>query len=192
MIKRNIKNILTVLKRNLGGVFEKEVKELIEKINQSKRIFIVGAGRSGLVGKAFGMRLMHLALQVYVVGETITPAIKGDDLLIAISGSGETRSVIGSAGAAKSKKAAIAVITGNPNSILGKMADIAVKIPPVIKRKELLMKDYEARQLINDFVPLGTAFELSAFVLCEAIVAELRKIKKVSEQEMKKRHTDLE
>ena len=40
-----------------------------------ENVFIMGLGRSGLVAKAFGMRLMHLGLKVYIVGDTITPAI---------------------------------------------------------------------------------------------------------------------
>jgi len=36
----------------------------------------MGVGRSGLIGRAFAMRLMHLGFEVYVLGETITPAVE--------------------------------------------------------------------------------------------------------------------
>ena len=42
---------------------------------------------------AFAMRLMHLGFVVYVIGDVTTPSINEDDCLIAISGSGETRTV---------------------------------------------------------------------------------------------------
>lgn len=64
---------------------------MIEEIRNSDRIFVVGTGRSELVGKAFAMRLMHLGFNVHVVGEVTTPAIRDKDCLIAISGSGETK-----------------------------------------------------------------------------------------------------
>ncbi|HMB45107.1 MAG TPA: SIS domain-containing protein, partial [Candidatus Methanoperedens sp.] len=63
---------------------------LVNGIIDSKIIFLMGAGRSGLAAKAFAMRLMHLGFDVYVVGETTTPAVQPDDLVIAVSGSGET------------------------------------------------------------------------------------------------------
>ena len=66
---------------------------LVNGIIDSKTIFLMGAGRSGLAAKAFAMRLMHLGFDVYVVGETTTPAVQPDDLVIAVSGSGETPSI---------------------------------------------------------------------------------------------------
>ena len=60
----------------------------------SSRIFVAGAGRSGLCMRAFGMRLMHLGKTVYVVGETTTPSIAATDLLILGSGSGRTASLL--------------------------------------------------------------------------------------------------
>jgi 6-phospho-3-hexuloisomerase len=67
--------------------------ENIEQIIEGNQVFVMGAGRSGLVAKAFAMRLMHLGLSVYVVGETTTPAVLPQDIVIAISGSGETRTI---------------------------------------------------------------------------------------------------
>ena len=49
------------------------------------------------------MRLMHLGFNVYVVGETVTPAVETDDLLIVISGSGETKSINEMSALAKAK-----------------------------------------------------------------------------------------
>src|SRR5512141_1768279 len=62
-------------------------------IESSSRIFVAGAGRSGLCTRAFGMRLMHLGKTVHVVGETTTPGIAATDLLIIGSGSGRTASL---------------------------------------------------------------------------------------------------
>ena len=63
-------------------------------IESSPRIFVAGAGRSGLCMRALGMRLMHLGKTVYVVGETTTPSIAASDLLILGSGSGRTASLL--------------------------------------------------------------------------------------------------
>src|SRR5665811_602610 len=51
------------------------ISDIISAHQNNKRVFVMGAGRSGLAAKAFAMRLMHLGLNVYVVGETVTPCL---------------------------------------------------------------------------------------------------------------------
>ena len=70
---------------------EEDIANFIEIITTADNIFVTGAGRSGLAAKAFAMRLMHLGLSSYVVGETISPAINAGDCILAISGSGERK-----------------------------------------------------------------------------------------------------
>jgi hexulose-6-phosphate isomerase (EC 5.-.-.-) len=83
------------------------LKILTSALANKRKILVVGAGRSGLVGKAFAMRLMHLGFNVYVVGETITPSISEGDVLVAVSGSGSTQIVLSVASAAKRAKAQV-------------------------------------------------------------------------------------
>lgn len=86
------------------------------------------------------------------------------------------------------------LITGTPNSSIGKIANTLVKIPTMLKRVKV--DDYEARQLrggeLISVTPMGTIFELSSMIFCEAIIAELMKKREISEREMKKKHTSLE
>lgn len=92
--------------------------------------YIVGSGRTGNVMKSFAMRLMHLDLgEIYVLGETITPAINRNDLMIAGSGSGKTEDVIVGIKAAKEKGATIIGITSEKDSSLAKLSDCLVYIP---------------------------------------------------------------
>ena len=51
-------------------------------IEEASRIFVAGAGRSGLCIRAAGMRLMQMGKSTYIVGETITPSIQAGDLLV--------------------------------------------------------------------------------------------------------------
>jgi 6-phospho-3-hexuloisomerase len=44
--------------------------------------------------KAFAMCLMQMGIDAYVVGETVTPNLEKEDLLIIGSGSGETKSLV--------------------------------------------------------------------------------------------------
>ena len=78
----------------LGGVFSRLAPELagtfLQEVETAPRIFGCAVGRSGFILRGFLMRLMHLGFSVHVVGETITPRLQPQDLLIVISGSGET------------------------------------------------------------------------------------------------------
>src|SRR5574344_1521837 len=90
---------------------EDSINNIIEILTTSKNIFVIGAGRSGLAGKAFAMRLMHLGLSAYVVGETISPAIYADDCILAISGSGETNTVVNAVEISKNRGSKVIALT---------------------------------------------------------------------------------
>ena len=70
-----------------------ETSIFFDRMLNAKRVYVAGAGRSGIIARAFALRLLHLGYDVYVVGETITPALKPGDMLVVFSGSGETHSI---------------------------------------------------------------------------------------------------
>jgi 3-hexulose-6-phosphate synthase/6-phospho-3-hexuloisomerase len=175
------------------AIDRKSIDALVDAILSADSIFIHGAGRSGLVGRAFAMRLMHLGLKVYVVGETITPPIKTGDLYIAITGSGKTQSIYAIVKTAKDQGSKIAAITSHPDQPIGKLADIILKIKGREKTDE--KRDYLARQMTGEhepITPMGTLFELSAMVFLDSIIEELMIKKNKSESEMEGFHTNLE
>ncbi|MEM4427818.1 MAG: SIS domain-containing protein, partial [Zestosphaera sp.] len=108
---------------------EKFIKKLVSVYYDSKKILVLGAGRSGLVGRAFAMRLSHLGYNVYVFGETINPPLNPGDMIIAISGSGRTKLVVTAAEVAKNLGAVVVSITSYPDSPLGRISDIVVRVP---------------------------------------------------------------
>ncbi len=169
------------------------VTSLVNDILSSRRIFLMGAGRSGLAAKAFAMRLMHMGFNVYVVGETTTPAVATDDLVIAVSGSGETPSITSLGAIAKKIGSKLAVITSNRDSTLGKISDIIVIVPGRTK-EDTNYEDYHERRMVGypQLAPLGTIFEISALVFLDAVISELMVRTGASEAELKKRHTVFE
>lgn len=94
------------------------------------RIFLLGAGRSGLALRMTAMRLMHLGLVVYVVGDTTTPAIARDDVLLAASGSGTTVGIVRAAQTAHDVGAHVAAITTDAASPLALLAGTATIVVP--------------------------------------------------------------
>lgn len=172
---------------------EKMVELLVEARRNNKKVFVIGAGRSGLVAKAFAMRLLHLGYNVYVIGETILPRASPDDILIAISGSGRTKLVVAAAEAAKSALVKVAAITSHPDSPLGKLADIVVVIPG--RTKISLEEDYVTRQILGihePLAPLGTLFEDTTMIFLDGIVAELMHKLGMTEEDLKKLHANIE
>jgi 6-phospho-3-hexuloisomerase len=172
---------------------ENFVKAIEEIYRGNRKILVIGVGRSGLVGRAFAMRLRHLGARSYVVGETITPSVEEGDLLVAISGSGSTQVVVAAAEAAKKMKARVAAVTSYYDSPLGRLADLVVLVPG--RTKLASMDDYFARQILGihePLSPLGTLFEDTAMVVLDAIIAELMKRLGKNESDLAKRHANIE
>ncbi len=167
----------------------------IDEILRAKRIYVIGAGRSGLVAKGFAMRLMHLGLISYVAGETITPALKPGDLVVIFSGSGRTKTVADIAEMAKEIGARLSLITSNADSRIGNMADCVVEIE---NQRDFIREDnmeYEIRQMMgkhHSFAPLGTLFETASMIFADACISRLMVVTKTDEVELKKRHNVLE
>jgi 6-phospho 3-hexuloisomerase len=172
---------------------QQKIKEILNKVSQSdinkvkklffktNRIFVYGAGRSGLVAKAFAIRLVHLGFQAFVIGETITAPVKKGDLVIIVSGSGETLPAIMTAEIAHKIGAKVVSITGKKKSEIAKFADVTLYIAfscDDIKRKK--------------FAPLGTLFEACVWILLDGFVADLLHSKHETEDIMRSRHATLE
>jgi 6-phospho-3-hexuloisomerase len=169
------------------------IETLVEAYKRSSKIFVVGAGRSGLVVKSFALRLMHLGFSVYVMGETIIPRMRKGDVLVALSGSGRTKSVISVAEAAKSVGAIVVSITTFMDSPLAKLGDVVVLIPG--RTKLAKEDDYLVRQVIGlhePLTPLGTLFEDLAMIFLDGVVVELMDKLGVTEEELKERHANVE
>ena len=194
IMKTSIKAILNNINMAQEFLDEKSLDTFENIIIESKNIFVTGAGRSGLAAKAFAMRLMHLGLSAYVVGETISPAIYEDDCIVAISGSGETNTIVSAAKIAKNRGSKVLALTSYPNSSLGKLADSFILVKGRTK-KEVDDENYMKRQIHGNYTsltPLGTAFELTTLVFLDAIVSELMEKMQQTESDLKARHTVLE
>ena len=117
-LEQAIALVLAENQRVLQAVSSPAIAQFLQAIPTAKRIFVEGEGRSGLAMRMAAMRLMHLGLQDYVVGETIAPSIRSGDLLIACSGSGETEGVVAIATKAKAIGACVVAVTTQSESTL--------------------------------------------------------------------------
>jgi len=176
--------IVEELKKTLSGVDPEACEALISHIIKAKRVFVAAAGRSALSIKAFAMRLMHLGLTVYVMGEVVTPAIGQGDLLLIGSGSGETDSLVAAAKKAKAYGADLALITIMPESSIGKIADEVVRISAPTSKADTGFVSIQ---------PGGSCFEQSMLLLLDACVIRIAELCKLdAEANLRLRHANLE
>ncbi|MDR1221151.1 MAG: SIS domain-containing protein [Treponema sp.] len=129
--------ILDVIQKEIRDVLvrinEEEMEAALALVKKSCRIFVDGEGRSGLMAKGFAMRLMHLGYTVYVVGETITPALRQDDVFIGVSGSGGSANVVNDAQKAKKIGCKALAVTSKTDSALAATADQTLCIPGTVR-----------------------------------------------------------
>jgi 6-phospho-3-hexuloisomerase len=177
-MKTNKELLFNYLENAIAGT-DHYIKILSTEIEAAQRVFIIGMGRSGLVGRMFAMRLFHLGKESHMVWDTCTPPIQKDDLLIAISNSGTTASVTTIIEKAAKQLATIILVSSN-------LAPL-VTLPP----KHLMFIDVSQAHHA-DLFPMGTLFELSTILYFDLIVAEIIANKQINETYLQKRHANLE
>ncbi len=182
-IREQLGKILEENIRLSAGISDEALSALADRIQNAKHVYMAGAGRSGLAMKAFAMRLMHLGLSVYVMGETVTPAIGKNDLLIVASGSGTTRSMVLAAEKAKAAEAMVAAISTQHNSPLAALADTLVVLPAAQKQ------DFGDQ---ISFQYAGSLFEQAIWMLGDAVFQTLWNTAGTPAEILWKRHANLE
>jgi 6-phospho-3-hexuloisomerase len=172
------------IERVIAAIDPEQVEALMQAITEAGSVFVCGAGRSLLMMQAFAMRLVHLGMEAYVVGETITPAIKPGNLLIAGTGSGETRVTQAMIEAAHARSARTCAITAHAQSAIGRASDLVVEIPtPVTVAADVVRGSVQ---------PPGSLFEQCLLVVCDTMVMLFMQRLGVTEEQMRARHTKLE
>jgi 6-phospho-3-hexuloisomerase len=194
-VQEMMKLMASKIRSIANTISDDDAEKFIRELLNAKRIYVVGAGRSGLVAKAFAMRLMHLGLHAYVVGETITPALNRGDVMVIFSGSGRTKTVADLAETARDIGGKICLITSNADSRIGKIADCIVIIEHHRDKVADDAAEFEIRQMMGDhksFAPLGTLFETASMVFADAVISRMMEITKTDENALKNRHTNIE
>jgi 6-phospho-3-hexuloisomerase len=176
-----------------------ETSAFFERMLMANRIYVAGAGRSGVIARAFALRLLHLGYDVYVVGETITPALKPGDTLVVFSGSGETHSVASICETVKGLGGNVCLITASTDSRMSRIADCVVNLGDLTGYYQGDHSTYEVRQVTGQyrsvssaFAPLGTLFETLALVFSDAVISALMVAKKEEVGELQRRLTNME
>ena len=187
------------IRKSTAGLDKTQTSAFFQRMLAAERVYVAGAGRSGLIARAFAMRLLHLGFEVYVVGETVTPALQPGDTLVVFSGSGETHTMATFCGTAKDLGGCVCLITASPDSTICRIADCVVNLGDLTGYYRGDTSTYEERQMTGQyrsvasaFAPLGTLFETLALVFSDAVISALMEAKKEGALELKGRLTNME
>jgi 6-phospho 3-hexuloisomerase len=153
-----------------------KVRRAVEVLSGAPEIFVYGAGRSGIIGRAFAMRLVQTGLTAYVIGESVTPIVKKGDVVFILSGQGESYSSIQVANIVRREGAELVVLTAKGTSKLAHTATVllAIELPDDADRPR--------------YAPLGTIFEAASLLLTDGLIAEILVAHGESEASMRRRH----
>ncbi|GAA2172065.1 SIS domain-containing protein [Agrococcus versicolor] len=182
-VSASIRSISDELERASTTVAEADLSAFAALLDDAERVFVHGAGRSGLALRMTAMRLMHLGKRVHVVGETTAPAIGDGDVLLTASGSGSTGAVVTAARTAAEAGAGIAAITAVADSPLGELADAVVVVPAAAKldRTGAASAQYA-----------GSLFEQTVVVVGDAVFDALWHASGATADDLWPRHANLE
>lgn len=179
-------DVTKAIHAEIGGVLSHvssaEAEALLEAVLGAQRTYLTGEGRSGLVARTFAMRLQHLGLVSYVIGETICPALEAGDLLIAVSGSGKSAGTLVVAEAAKKAGARLAAISATRDNPLATMCDLVLVVPGATK--------HEAAGEARSIQPLSSLFDQCQHVVQDALTVLLGQRLEKGKAEMKSKHAN--
>ncbi|HEV2520067.1 MAG TPA: SIS domain-containing protein [Thermoplasmata archaeon] len=148
----------------------------VELLRTAPATFVYGAGRSGIIGRAFAMRLVQAGLRAYVIGESVTPIVQRGDAVFILSGRGESYSSMQTANIVRREGAELVVVTARPTSKLAHAASL------------LIVLDFPDDPERSRLAPLGTLFESASLRLTDALIAALLEVRGETEDSMRRRH----
>ena len=168
--------ILKALSKMLSEDRSAEVNAAADLIEKAPKVFVYGVGRSGLVARAFAMRVVQLGLKCFFIGETITPIVEAGDCVLIVSNTGATMSAVQTANIARRVGATVVSVTGNRTSKLAHASNVVVTVHE------------EAGPEVSKYAPLATLFEEATLILLDGVVAQVMERLGENESTMRARH----
>ena len=175
--------ILSEIAECMKQTDEAQFSDAVELADRAERIFVCGAGRTRLAAAAFVMRLIHMGMTAFLVGDVTTPAIQEGDLLVVCSGSGETKTLSCFADTAVKAGAKILLFTTRETSTLASVCDSKVV---------LHAKSVKAGGSGKSIQPMSNLFAQALGITLDMLVMELMRKRDIDESLMKAYHANLE
>lgn len=177
-----LSNVLAEITGVLANVDPKSLELASANIFNSRRIVCAGAGRMGLMMKAFAMRLGHLNLPATFLGDSTVPRLDSpNDLLIIGTGSGVTPSMRLLAQIAHDAGVKVMCITADVNSPIAQLSDLVIELHATA-----------GFDTPNSIQPMKTYVEQSLLILLDVLSLMLMNYDGVTSDDLYRRHSTLE
>ena len=173
-----ITSVIEELRRTLTAISYEQQEQLAAAVQGAQ-------GAVSMMARCFAMRLMHMGITAYMVGEVVTPSIAAGDLLVITSGSGETASLVSMAKKAKSLGASVATVTIYPQATIGTLSDAVVAIHAPTSKSAIDTG-------VQSVQPMGSLFEQSLLICLDYVILILMEKRQITGEEMFARHANLE
>jgi 6-phospho-3-hexuloisomerase len=161
----------------LGRIDQDRLAETTRLIAGASRVFLAGRGRNALAMAGFANRLAQLGKPAFLIGDILTPAVRAGDLIIIATSSGTTPALVTTAEAGNRHGASTLALTADTGSPLAAGADHVLTLPS---------------RAVTTRQPLGTLFEQTLILVCDALVVHLMSALDVTTAAMQDRHANLE
>ena len=186
-LKDTLQEIANRINLNCKKINSERVISLVNIIKEvhsnDGMIFLYGAGRSGFIGRAFAQRLMHLGIKSCFISDAVTHRYSDNDLLIVISGSGETISPRAIAENASKIGGRIALFTTNPESSIANVSNNVIIVDGKSKNQATSQKT---------LAPYTSLFDISTLSILDSIGGILMEELGLDENDIDNRHASLE
>jgi 6-phospho-3-hexuloisomerase len=182
-----LETILGEITAVVRRVSASEIDAVAEAIDRADHVLVAGEGRSGFMARAFAMRLMHLGVNVHVIGETTTPAVRAGDTVVAVSGSGTTPATVRVVDQAVACAARVLAVTTDPSSPMASRAGadgLTLHIPAATK--------YRRAGEAPTVQPLSSLFDQATHLVLDTVCLLIAERRKVDNTAAASRHANTE
>jgi len=176
----SVKTVVGEIENVVKQLSPADAERFYAAVTGAKRVFVTGEGRSLFVVQTFAMRLTHLGVSAAVIGEATCPKPGPGDLLVAVSGSGKTRTVLAIAEEAKKAGAKVHAVSATGDNPLTRMADDLLLVPGATKA--------EGKGEAKSAQPLSSLFDQSLHVVLDAINLLIFRREGKSKDQVKAQH----
>ncbi len=156
------------------GALINAVLPLSKALKERKFVHFIGMGRSGKIAMMMGEQLKNLGFRVSYLGKTLARRVREGDVVVAVSGSGATKTTVDYVFETLERNALVIALTSNVHSFLGRLADVVLQIDT--KRGQSDIRDYLVDQVNGKrtpLTPMGTEFELTTMLVGSGLIGAL-------------------
>lgn len=130
-MRSKLEVISSTLPYLLGAITEEVAQQAVHQFEQAERILVVGNGLSSSLANDFSLRLTSIGYHAEYVADGIGQQVTAHQLgprgvCMVVSGSGDTRTSISAATAARKSGATTIALTSFPSSPLASVSDIVL------------------------------------------------------------------